>query len=574
MSTPFRCPHCCIPLSNAPRSSAEPDAASDEVDRLASSHFYTRRWVVSQLVAGLLAGVAGVVVCVWAVERSAPGSGSKKIVATAVADARAGETAPGSAEQGVASQGPTSLKSAGQLEVQPLSAKAISRPPPGGAKAIAPPLQGPAAKRSAARPRATGPAPNAAAPPEPPRPAEQPVARLALKRLQRLDEDDLRAELRRVPEVALDTVPNTSKRVFVTVNQLLEQGGRYDGPASLQSKRPDLAGLPLRQGKACQLAKDEAKEFQDLSRKLHEHLGKSDPAALRQALLETEKETWLTPNAIPVMTQILQAENSSVRLLYAEVLGRIRGGEAAEALVRRAVLDLAPEVRERAIRELRTRSRNDYVPLLLRKLRYPWAPAAGHAAEALVALDLKETVLDLVRMLGEPDPTLPTTVTEGRTRYQVVPELVRVNHLRNCALCHPPSFSKKDLIRATFRALSPAEESPAFIGYGGGQGEDPGPFVRADITYLRQDFSVMHQVEDHEKAPPHQRFDYVVRQRLLTPVQAAELLQRRQKGRSTQREAVLFALRELTGKNLGPRAENWLRGLWPEKQPKPDGKQR
>ena len=59
-------------------------------------------------------------------------------------------------------------------------------------------------------------------------------------------------------------------------------------------------------------------------------------------------------------------------------------------------------------------------------------------------------------------------------------------------------------------------------------------------------------------------------------MQAAELLLRKQKerGRSPQREAVLFALRELTDKDLGSRTKAWLSVLPPEKRPKPSGKER
>src|SRR5262249_22759750 len=161
MSTRFRCPHCCLRLSGAARFSAEPEPAPSEEDRLVSSHFCTRKWVVLQLVAGLLAGVAGVVLCVWAVERGAPGPRSKKLPATAGADARAEETPSAPVAQERAPQGPASVTSVGQRDLPSLSPKAVSRPAPGQAKAIAPPLQGRAVSRPAAPPRAAGPAPKA-----------------------------------------------------------------------------------------------------------------------------------------------------------------------------------------------------------------------------------------------------------------------------------------------------------------------------------------------------------------------------------------------------------------------------
>src|SRR5262249_56622783 len=157
------------------------------------------------------------------------------------------------------------------------------------------------------------------------------------------------------------------------------------------------------------------------SHKLREHLAaavpeggrelRPDPARLRQ-LLAASQVDWLKAGSVPAMTQMLQAEDTGIRLLYAETLALIRGREASEALARRAVLDLSPEVREQAIVGLRGRPHDEFVPVLVGKLRYAWAPAADHAAEALVALGLKETVPELVRMLGEPDPALPTVIND------------------------------------------------------------------------------------------------------------------------------------------------------------------
>ena len=75
----------------------------------------------------------------------------------------------------------------------------------------------------------------------------------------------------------------------------------------------------------------------------------------------------------------------------------------------RAVFDLSPDVREAAVKALRARRNSEYRPVLLGALRYPWAPAADHAAEALVALEDRGAAGQLVRLLDEPDPALPTT---------------------------------------------------------------------------------------------------------------------------------------------------------------------
>ena len=44
--------------------------------------------------------------------------------------------------------------------------------------------------------------------------------------------------------------------------------------------------------------------------------------------------------------QLLQAENTPVRKLLVEMLGKIKGKEASQALAIRAMTDLAPEVRD------------------------------------------------------------------------------------------------------------------------------------------------------------------------------------------------------------------------------------
>jgi hypothetical protein len=89
--------------------------------------------------------------------------------------------------------------------------------------------------------------------------------------------------------------------------------------------------------------------------------------------------------------------------------------------------------------------------------------------------------------------------------------------------------------------------------------------VRGDITFLRQDFSVQLPMAAPGLARPvGVRFDYVVCRRLI-PRKEAERLQELYDGQPTyqQRDAVLHALRELTGKDAGYTTEAWRR-LYPE----------
>ncbi len=88
--------------------------------------------------------------------------------------------------------------------------------------------------------------------------------------------------------------------------------------------------------------------------------------------------------------------------------------------------------------------------------------------------------------------------------------------------------------------------------------------VRGDITFLRQDFSVQLPMAAPGAARPvGVRFDYVVRRRLVPRKEAERLLETFQ-GRPSypQRDAVLTALRGLTGKDAGPTTVAWQR-LYP-----------
>src|SRR5436305_14561884 len=88
-------------------------------------------------------------------------------------------------------------------------------------------------------------------------------------------------------------------------------------------------------------------------------------------------------------------------------------------------------------------------------------------------------------------------------------------------------------------------------------GETLGLFVRAEVTYLRQDFSVTQPVEAADPWPTQQRFDYLVSERPAdehgrgrgdTPEAGEESGRGPAVAGYPQRESVLFALRELTCK--------------------------
>src|SRR5207237_5792067 len=101
--------------------------------------------------------------------------------------------------------------------------------------------------------------------------------------------------------------------------------------------------------------------------------------------------------------------------------------------------------------------------------------------------------------------------------------------------------------------------TPPTQGYG--SGSSPDIAIRVDVTYLRQDFSVLLPVADAGPWPEMQRFDFLVRERPLTEAEAAAFESKlAPKGRgvlSPYHRAALAALREMTGKDAAPTAAAW-----------------
>jgi hypothetical protein len=350
---------------------------------------------------------------------------------------------------------------AGQpIEPPPKEARTGLLPPIGQSLAPAELLNGPPANPSPA------PAKAAAAPAAPPR---APAARLARS------EADLLKELAGVPEVGL-TPPELRPLVgawmaaFENAYDETNSGLFYE-PLPLLLQRPDLAQLPLRPGRASRLTGSEAAHLESLSQRLHGYLdrltaancgschtvdlrldvqrlathGGGPPADLGplRKLLREEKEgkrpAWRRPEAVAALQQILMPESAPYRKLLVELLDEIGGRRAVAYLAQRAVFDLSPEVRREAVEALRKRPIEEYRPALLAALRYPWAPAAEHAAEALLALKDREAVPYLVGLLKEPDPSAPVQLKNGRF---VVPQVVRLRHTFNCLVCHPPAAKR------------------------------------------------------------------------------------------------------------------------------------
>jgi hypothetical protein len=135
----------------------------------------------------------------------------------------------------------------------------------------------------------------------------------------------------------------------------------------------------------------------------------------------------------------------------------------------------------------------------------------------------------------------------------VAPELVRVNHLHNCLLCHAPA-ERAGSPEETLLAEVPVPTMPLPDTSNGYGQSGSNLLVRIDVTYLRQDFSAMRTVRDWsaDAWPSRQRFDFFVRKRVLTLAEAAEL-RGRLTGVSPYQLAAARALRLLTGRDHEPK---------------------
>jgi hypothetical protein len=399
------------------------------------------------------------------------------------------------------------------------------------------------------------------------------------KRRSRLTDNELRLQLVLPPEVDLDAVPGTVKKVISLSPKAAATGA--DVVPQLSTRRSDLVGLPLRQGILARMSVEEALNLKVLSGRLRLEVQSSmpgntgsvvdprpDPDILRKRLLDNPLQaTWLRPQAIATLRQLLMHEHRNVRLVFVDILSMIDGRLASAALAERAIFDLDPDVRLAALVALAARPSAEYEAALIAGLRYPWPAFADHAAEALVALNLRNAVPKLITLLDARDLSEPFPMDLGKTRRAMVPELVRINHLRNCLLCHAYSASPTDPVRGlapNAEHLVPLPASGARTRWGGGSGPSVvvQTFVRADTNFLRQDFSITQPVPRHGRLwPADQRYDYVVR---LRPLTTKELLAWQDKVKDylpaePQRESLLFALRELTGQNPGSSPEDWKR---------------
>ncbi len=370
---------------------------------------------------------------------------------------------------------------------------------------------------------------------------------------------------------------------------------------ALREQRTDLAGLPFAMGDACRIRGEHSKQLTlavNLVRRsmtengadtdaggIIDMPGEPSPAAAFWERfrancqeedagvhrIDRELLDVITTARIAALMQVLAPEAPSVRLGLVRYLASVSHVEATRALARLALFSEEEEVRLAAIQGLKVRRERDYTEILRSGLRYPWPAVARRAADAIVKLERTDLIPDLIDVLDQPDPRAPVARETGAKKVFVASELVRVNHHRSCLLCHAPG-NTDEVSQETLTAGVPLTTEPLGALAGAYRKRIPDIMVRVDVTYLRQDFSMLLPVADANPWPEMQRYDFLVRSRELTDEEAVAY--REQFGSSdptrpnAYQRAAVAALRAITGRDAPPSAEAWRTMLeLPPKKP-------
>src|SRR5476649_1230866 len=105
--------------------------------------------------------------------------------------------------------------------------------------------------------------------------------------------------------------------------------------------------------------------------------------------------------------QVLGHEDGKTRLALVKHLEVLTVVEATRALAKLAIFSAEAEVRTAAVDALKNRNAKDYTNVLTDGLKYPWPAVAERSAEAIVKLEHKDLVPNLIDVLDAPDPREP-----------------------------------------------------------------------------------------------------------------------------------------------------------------------
>jgi hypothetical protein len=404
---------------------------------------------------------------------------------------------------------------------------------------------------------------------------------------------------------------------------------------ALLGKRDDLKALPMAMGAACRTTGPRAAYLAFFSTATRFSLAQANgenpgvtvdagkfwavvtknlqaaEAEMAKAEHDGDRDDFEAARAAAWM-QILAPESTAMRLGLVKQLSKTPHVEATKALARLALFSAEDEVRVATIAALKLRRERDVVPTLMQGFRYPLPEVAKRAADALIRLDCTDAVPQLVDLLDEADPRMPFAKNDHGKKRAMVNEIVRINHHRNCILCHAPfddatnnlpamfqkpfvlkgditrpeseaseqmvsgpggsekvRFNSKVNVKSSIVAAPslasliplPNEPLPSISDGGYGSNTFADISVRFDMTYLRQDFSLMLPVIDAAPWPTMQRFDFLVRTRELSPEEVQEYRQNAPTTAASYttpyQRAILLALRELTQRDTGPTSQAW-----------------
>ncbi|MBI1832085.1 MAG: HEAT repeat domain-containing protein [Planctomycetes bacterium] len=406
-------------------------------------------------------------------------------------------------------------------------------------------------------------------------------------------------DLAKVPEVAIGAslsrdLPKQKSleamaHAMAKMNHL--NGKKRDGfMLALLEQRPDLRGLPFLMGDDCRTNQEQARVFAKAADtanlvKLVTSMNIRDTkekdkitfqSALGEVILDLQlshamngiemempivKKEHRHRATVAAAMQVFMPEAGDIRAGLAKHLATVPHIDATKALARLAIFSPEHEVREAAIEGLKLRREKDYTDILISGFRYPLPAVSKRAAEALVKLERKDLLVNLIEVLEAADPRLPVTQNRDGQEVTFVREMVKVNHHRNCLLCHAPGNTDntpEGVLKVAVPLPSEPLPKPAEGGYQSTPPPTPDIVVRLDMTYLRQDFSLMQPVADAHPWPEMQRFDFFVRTRELTSAEAKSYVEDAEPGQlSPYHRAALYALRELTGRDTEPTAAAW-----------------
>jgi hypothetical protein len=378
--------------------------------------------------------------------------------------------------------------------------------------------------------------------------------------------------------LAKEKAMETTAHVMAKINHLNLK--KTDGfMLAMIEKRPDLRGLPFLLGDNCCTGAEQAQAFALVADSIRQALSSAKACgADREARERFWSSVWrrfgasgadekcFDSSLVAALTQILMPESGHFQRGLAKRLATMGHVDATKALAKLAIFSSDEDARDAAIEGLKRRPKKEYTDILVQGFRYPLPIVSQRAAEALVSLQRKDLLANIVEMLDSPDPRLPVTKIRDDKEVTFVRELVRVNHHRNCLLCHAPG-NTYDTPEGVLKVAVPlpGEPLPEPGAYQSVPPPSPDIVVRLDMTYLRQDFSMMMPVSDAHPWPEMQRFDFLVRTRTLTAAEAQAYepcCEDEEPGRlSPYHRSALYALRELTGRDTEPTPAAWRKLL-------------